>query len=83
MKAHDLAKLLEKGAATGALEKARDVLVRLLGARFGNVDAAAQSRIAKANLRGARPLVERVIVAERIEDVFKNTLRRPRGRSWQ
>jgi hypothetical protein len=63
--------LLEKGAATGALKKTRDVLMRQLRTRFGNLDAAAESRIAKATAEELDRWVERVIVAERIDDVFK------------
>lgn len=62
--------LLEKGAATGALTKSRDVLTRLLRTRFGDLDAAAESRITKATAEELDRWVERVIVAERIDDVF-------------
>jgi hypothetical protein len=54
------------------LEKTtRDVLVRQLRTRFGNLDAAAENRIAKATAEELDRWVERVIVAEHIDDVFK------------
>ncbi|MBX3191660.1 MAG: hypothetical protein KF819_32000 [Labilithrix sp.] len=59
--------LLEKGRGEGV----RDVLTRLLRARFGPLDAATESRIAKATVGELERWTERVIVAVGIDDVFK------------
>jgi hypothetical protein len=59
--------LLEKGALKGT----RDVLVRLLSQRFGELDAAVESRIANATAEELDRWTGRVIRAERIDDVFK------------
>jgi hypothetical protein len=56
--------------AKGALKSTRDVLTRLLRARFGELDAAAESRIATATAEELDRWVDRVIVAARIDDVF-------------
>lgn len=53
-------------------KRTRDVLVGQLRTRFGDLDAAAENRIAKATAEELDRWVERVIVAQRIDDVFKD-----------
>lgn len=48
----------------------RRALVRQLRARFGSLDAALEARIGCASPDDLDRWVERVIVADRIEDVF-------------
>lgn len=59
--------LIEKGAA----KHARGMLTRQLRTRFGVLDAATESRISRASVEELDRWIERVVVAERIEDVFK------------
>ena len=58
--------LLEKGALKGI----RDTLMRQLRTRFGALDAASESRVAEATVDELNRWTERVIAAERIDDVF-------------
>jgi hypothetical protein len=59
--------LIQKGRREGA----RDILTRQLRARFGALDAAAESRIGKASADELDRWIERVVLAEGIDDVFQ------------
>lgn len=47
------------------------VLTRLLERKFGSLDAAVRSRIAQADSERLLAWSERVLTAERLEDVFQ------------
>ena len=62
----------EKGRGEGRADAVRDMLTRQLCARFGPLDAATESRIAKATVGDLDRWIERVIVAERMDDLFED-----------
>ena len=67
--------LLEKGRGEGIREGAREgvrnVLLRLLHARFGTLGAGVEGRVAAATAEELDRWVERFAVAQRIDDVFE------------
>jgi len=62
---------LREGVQQGLREGISDTLTSLLRLRFGALDVAAESRIAKATVDELRRWTERTLVAERIDDVFR------------
>jgi hypothetical protein len=59
--------LLEKGRAEGA----RGMVARQLRGRLGPLDAATENRIAMADVDELNRWSDRIIGAERVDDVFK------------
>jgi hypothetical protein len=62
-----------EGLRDGVREGVRDTLTRLLRLRFGvgALDVAASNRIASANVEELRRWTERILTAERVDDVFR------------
>jgi flagellar biosynthesis/type III secretory pathway protein FliH len=61
----------EKGIQQG-IERTQRTLLRLLRARFGPLDAAVETRIAKADADALDRWIDRELVAQRIDDIFDN-----------
>jgi hypothetical protein len=61
---------IEKGIERGIEEGIKLTWTRILRARFGAIDAAAEARIAQATSNELDLWTERVLVAQRIDDVF-------------
>jgi len=60
----------EKSREKGIIEGRRDVLLHLLGVRFGSLDARTRTQVAAADPQHLMEWIERVLTAERLADVF-------------
>ena len=68
-----LAQGREQGLAQGREHALRDALARLLRTRFGPLGPEVESQIAKAPTADLDRLIERVVTAAVIEDVFTSS----------
>jgi flagellar biosynthesis/type III secretory pathway protein FliH len=64
---------IEQGRQQGIEQGTQRTLLRQLRARFGPLDEAVEARIAKADADALDRWTERVLVAQRIEDLFDDT----------
>jgi hypothetical protein len=65
-----IAEGIEKGIEKGIAEGLKRSLTALLRARFGDLDAAAEARLAQATTEDLDRWTERVLVAQRVDDIF-------------
>ena len=65
-----LTKGRREGLREGAQQEARNILMRQLRLRFGAVDAATESRIAKATVEELHRWAERILIANQLDDLW-------------
>lgn len=65
-----VAKGLAKGLETGRVEGQRDVLVRLLTLRFGELPESVRERVAKATAEDLSAWTDRVLTARAVGEIF-------------
>ena len=63
-------KLREEGKAEGRIEERASMLLKLLQLRFGAASEDTNQRVRQATLDELEVMVERVLTAQSIEDVF-------------